>query len=52
MKCLYFTYVLLALILINFGNAEKIHQCTESKTIALTVSILFMNECHTIPIQY
>jgi len=43
MKCLYFVYAVLALALTNFSNAEKIRKCTESKTIALTVSILCMN---------
>lgn len=33
MKCLYFVYVVLALAL---TNAQKIYECTESKTIALT----------------
>jgi len=46
MKCLYFVYVVLALALTNFSSAVKIRQCTESKTIALTVSILYINMNH------
>jgi len=38
MKCLYFVYVVLALAL---TNAQKIYECTESKTIALTVSSIY-----------